>query len=225
MSTTRPASTPASTGLPWWALTLGVLLAVVALFATVRLTTAASQIAALTRDRQAALDDKARVEHDLAATKKQVEELKGTLSLSQSDLKRVQEDAKSAGSQMTQLNDKARGLEGELGKVKGELQAANAEAEKATRRVVQLEGELSRARTDVQAAVADGQKLRQGAAAAEKAKTNADARVASLEREVEGLTQRLLETQKVVDDLRRRQQPMQPQAAPHSQTLDAPIAQ
>ena len=55
----KTVSTPA--GLPWWATALLALLAIVAVFATVRLTTAANQIASLTRERQAALDDKARV--------------------------------------------------------------------------------------------------------------------------------------------------------------------
>lgn len=207
MSTSQSSSlpaAPATAGLPWWAKTLIALLAVVALFATVRLTTAASQIASLTRDRQAALDDKARVEHDLAATKKQVEELKGKLSLTQSDLKRVQEDAKSAGAQMTQLSEKARGLEGELGKARGELQAAREQSDNAAKRVVQLEGEMVRVRSDLQAATGEAQKLRQGQGGAEKARAEAEQRAASLEREVQGLTQRLVETQKVVDDLRKR---------------------
>lgn len=196
----KTVSAPA--GLPWWATALLALLAIVAVFATVRLTTAANQIASLTRERQAALDDKARVEHDLVAIRKQVEDMKGLLSLTQADLKKMQEDAKSVGAQMTQLNDKARALEADAGKLNGELQAARAEAESQKQRAAELERELGKSRSDMQAATGDGQKLRTDAAAAEKAKAAAEARAVSLEREVEGLTKRLLETQRMVDDLR-----------------------
>lgn len=212
------SASPAA-GLPWWATALLALLAIVAVFATVRLTTAASQIATLTRERQAALDDKARVDHDLSATRKQVEDMKGLLSLTQADLKKVQEDAKSAGAQMTQLNDKARALEAEVGKLNGELQAARADAEAQRQRAAGLEQELTKARSDVQAAMGDGQKLRTNAAAAEKAKTDAEGRSASLEREVEGLTKRLLEAQRIIDDLRKTQ------SGSSSTVPNAPIAQ
>lgn len=177
--------TAPAAGLPRWGWALLVLMGLIAAYNASRAMEANGQLSALERERVSLIQDKGRIDTALTAARKQVDELKSLQSASEAEIKKSREDAKSASTQAMQLQERVKALEADLGGARG--LAATAQG--------------------------DTEKLRQDIAAATKAKDEAAAKAAGLERELKAMSERLAETSAKLQEATRKAAPA-PAAAP-----------